>query len=381
MLHHLCLVLLSFTAAAAALAHAEYKVTVVGPLESIGLDINEAGVVVGYYRVSATVTHAFLNRGKGLVDLGAYRGVSSNAVAINDKGQVLGHWTTRAGQVRGYIHDRGKFRDIGVIGTTRTEWTDINNAGYISANDGGSSYLRAPNGALTRLGFLPNTSADPDAFLATASSALNNRNQITGRSSPAIPIEGPLRGFIWTRGALGDMGDFGDVPISGLAINDRGQVTGYGSLATGPSRVAFLYHRGRIVPIDTRPGSSHPYSRGDAINNRGHVVGYSDQLSGFIWRGQRMQSLNVLIEPRQGWNILYPTAINDAGQILASARRNGLQYTVRLDLVRPYTNAVPAAEPDEEPAVEPPVSPQAATAQGKQEAAAVAREVARPVAH
>jgi uncharacterized membrane protein len=372
--------LLPFTMVATAMAHPEYKVTVVGPPGSVGLDINEAGVVVGYYQVSPTVNHAFLNRGKGLVDLGAYQGTSSNAVAINDKGQILGHWQTRAGQVRGYIYDCGKFRDIGVISEVGTTWTGINNAGYASANDGNNGFLRAPNGTLTRLGYLPNTSTDPDAYLATSTSALNNRNQVTGRSAPAVPIEGPLRGFIWTQGTIRDMGDLGGVPISGQAINDRGQVTGYAARETGFSRVAFLYYRGRIVPIDTRPGASDPYSTGDAINDRGHVVGYSDHLSGFIWRGRRMQSLNALIDPRQGWNIYLPKAINNAGQIVATAFRNAQSYTVRLDLIRPYSDAVPAAEPDEAALVEPPMSAQAAAARAKLEADAVVREVARPVA-
>jgi len=371
---------LSFVTAGSALAYPEYKVTVVGPPNSVGLDINQAGVVVGYYQVSPTVTHAFLNRGKGVVDLGAFRGTSTNAVAVNDKGQVLGHWRTRAGQLRGYIYDLGNFRDIGVISGKDTLWTDINNAGYISANAAGTGFLRAPDGTLTRLGYLPNISTDPDAYNDTSTDALNNKNQITGRSSPAIPVEGPLHGFIWTRGKLRDVGNLGGVPISGQAINDRGQITGYAALATRFSRAAFLYHRGRIVPIDTRPASGDRYSTGDAINNRGHVVGSSDFLSGFIWRGKPMESLTAMIDPRLGWQIWYPAAINDAGQILAYAYRNGKNYTVRLDLIRPHTTAVPPAEPDEETVVEPPVSAQAAAARAKQEAEAIAREAPKPVA-
>jgi hypothetical protein len=110
------------------------------------------------------------------------------------------------------------------------------------------------------------------------------------------------------------------------------------------------------------------------------VVGFSNAPGGgFIWRGRRMESLNSLIDPRQGWNILNPQAINDAGQIAATATRNGRSYAVRLDLIRPYSDAVAPAEPDEEASVEPPLPAEAAAARAKEEAEAAAREVAQPV--
>lgn len=385
------LVLLSFAVAGAAWAHPEYKVMVVGPAGSLATDINAAGVVVGNYPVGAGVTRAFLNRGKGLVDLGALKGTSSTAAAINDRGQVLGHWTTRGGQVRGYIYDKGKLRDLGTIGGRATTWTDINNAGYISLHavdpplpdgegGGSTSYLRAPNGTLTQLADLPFT--DPLYPPLTEARALNNKNQVTGGSGPAEPIDFFLRGFIWTRGQTRDIGDlgFGSLPVNPEAINDRGQVTG-NAAGPGIGRVPFLYYRGRMVALDT---STDALSSGTGINNRGHVVGYDlrtgpGPASGFIWRGKRMELLNALIDRRQGWNITDAQAINDAGQIAATAFRNGRSYAVRLDLIRPYANAVPAAEPDEEASVEPALSAEAAAARAKAEAEAATREVAQPV--
>jgi probable HAF family extracellular repeat protein len=369
MYQRLSLVLMSFAVAGAAWAYPEYKVTVVGPAGSVASDINEAGVVVGYYRAGPTATHAFLNRGKGVVDLGTFKGKSSTAVAINDKGQVLGHWTTNGGQVRGYIYEYGKLRDLGVIGGQPTTWTDINNAGYISvfaadpplpdgSGAGNTSYLRAPNGKLTRLDDGPPT--NPNFPPSTEARAINNKNQITGGSGSAEPIDFFLRGFIWTRGQTRDIGDlgFGTVPVNPEAINDRGQVTG-SAAGPGIGRVAFLYYRGRIVSIDDSPSASDPFSGGKGINNRGHVVGFTiDRGIGgaFVWRGKRMENLSSLIDPRQGWTINDAQAINDAGQIAATGTRNGRSYALRLDLIRPHVDAVPPAEPDEEASVEPPVS-------------------------
>jgi probable HAF family extracellular repeat protein len=347
-------VLMSFAVAGAAWAHPEYKVTVVGPAGSVPTGINAAGVVVGYYPVGPNVTHAFLNRGRGLVDLGTFRGTSSNAAAINDKGQVLGHWTTSGGQVRGYIHDAGRMRDIGVIGGSDTTWTDINNAGYVSGFTFADAFLRAPSGSLTRLGHLPGD--DPAFPPRTEAYALNNRNQVTGVSGSGVPIDPLFHGFIWTRGRMTDLGLLSRAPVFGNAINDRGQIAGTAALGRIVLRVAFVYSRGRIMSIDNRPASTDPFSTGVGINNHGHVVGYSNHLGGYIWRGKRMQGLLNLVDPRQGWRILNPTAINDAGQIIALASRNGQSYSVRLDLIRPHTDAVPAAEPDEEASVAPPVT-------------------------
>lgn len=388
MRHRLPLVLMSFAlaGAAAAAAYPEYRVTVVGPADSTAADINNAGVVVGYYRFSPTASHAFLNRGKGLVDLGTLGGTDSVAVAINDKGQVLGQWTTGGGQQRGFVYDCATLRDIGTIGGRITTWRDINNAGYIAAfaadappNDGTTSFLRAPNGVLTALGDLPNDY--PDAPPITFAARLNNKNQIAGASGPLTFPDQPLRSFIWTRGALRDLGDFGSSPDGALAINDRGQATGYSSVPEGfRNRVAFLYSRGHLVDIDGRPPSAERSSEGTGINHRGHIVGNSNHLSGFIWRGKRMQSLNALINPALGWDIRDPRAINDAGQIAANAFRNGVRYAVRLDLIKPHGDALPPAEHDEEPSVETPLSAQAVAKRAREEADGVAKETAKPVA-
>jgi len=378
----LSLFLLSLTvpAAAAAGPYAEYRVTVVGPADSTANGINKAGVVVGTYPAGASF-HAFLNRGKGLVDLGRL-GLSSEAVAINDKGEVLGNWTTAGGQRRGFIYHAGRPRDIGVVPGTDTRYTDINNYGYVTAIgnatsiEGSRSYLRDPRGKLTDIGNLPF-----EETTLNYARALNNRNQLTGESGPLTFPDQPLRAFIWSRGRMRDLGDFGFAPNGGVDINDRGQVTGFMSLPTGyRNRVAFLHHHGRLVDIDGRPDTVERSSVGLGINNHGHVVGASDHLSGFIYRGKRMQSLNALVDPRLGWDIWRPAAINDAGQIAATAYRKGVQYAVRLDLIRPSALAAPLLDrDDEDAALDKEVAPEAAAREARTDAEAQAREVARPV--
>ena len=347
--YRISLLLLSFTlsAAHAGAGHPEYRVTVLGPANSYANDINAAGVVVGTYYTGIpglSPSRAFINRGNGLVNLGTLSGNNSDAVAINDKGQVLGNWTTRNGQRRGFLYYQGRQRDIGAVPGKVTTYTDINNTGYITAigsapsfSDGVRSYLRAPGGQFRDIGNLPF-----DEPTLTHALALNNRKQIAGESGPLTFPDQPLRAFTWTAGVMRDLGDFGFTPNGGQAINERGQITGYMSVPQGfRDRIAFVYSNGRLINIDGRAPVDGRYSVGAGINNHGHVVGSSDHLSGFIWRGRRMESLNALVDRRLGWDIFSPQAINDAGQIAANAYRNGVQYAVRLDLIRPSMLAAP----------------------------------------
>ena len=384
-MHRLSLVLLSFAVAGSAFAYPEYRVTVVGPANSWVYGINNAGVVVGDYPVGGNLRRAFLNRGKGLVDLGAVKGLESAATGINDRGEVVGNWRTADGRLRGFIYSCGKARDIGGLAGKSTSFSDINNAGYITAaaTTPGTSetrgYLRAPNGSFTHLGAIAwDGNGDP----MTSPAALNNRNQVTGYSGRFNSPEPGFRAFVWSRGAIRDLGDLGSTPNVAADINDRGQITGQANLPVSPrDSTAFLYSNGRMVGLDTRPATEYKYSAGHGINNRGHVVGISVHLSGFIWRGKRMESLNAMINPASGWDIDYPVAINDAGQIAAVATRNGMRYAVRLDLIRPHADAAPALDPEAQAELLTfPASPALDAALAKAEAQAQAREVARPVA-
>ena len=360
-------------------AHPEYRVTIVAPANSFAADINNDGAVVGNFSVGSD-TRAFLNRGKGMVDLGAMRGVSSRATAINNKGMVLGQWTTTDGTARGFTYYRGAVRDIGVVPGYSTFFTDINDHGYITATglkldafEGTRGFLRAPNGSYRDIGTLPFENP------LTNANALNNSNAITGASGPLIFPEQPLRAILWSKGVMRDIGGFGFEPNAGFSINNAGHITGF---ATVPGflhdRVAILYINGRLIDIDRRPATVSRFSEGAGINNHGHIVGFADHLGGFVYRGRKMQSLNALVDPGRGWNIQFPRAINDSGQIAATAYRNGVQYAVRLDLIRPHLLQLPAPAPDAAIAqLAAPVAP--AEEERKADAAAQAREIARPV--
>jgi probable HAF family extracellular repeat protein len=315
------------------------------------------------------------------VNLGTLGGTSSQVVAINDKGQVLGNRVTTSGQQRGFIYYHGAYRDLGSTPSIPLTYIDINNAGYTVAlgfiPDAAGlpqprSFLRDPSGHIKNIGTLPGENP------VTQVEAINNRNQIVGESGPFLAPDPPLRAFLWTRGVMRDLGDFGSTPNYALGINDRGQVTGYATLPTGfHNQKAFIWSNGRLIDIDRRPASALPFSEGESINNLGHVVGNSNHLAGFVYRGRKMESLNALVDPKLGWNIQFARAINDKGQIAADAVRAGVQYAVRLDPIRPSLEAAPAQDIDDEagPIVQSGLTPEQEAAEAKLEAEAQAKEL------
>lgn len=351
--NRISLIMLSLAAglANASPGYAEYRVTIVGPANSQPTAINSAGAVVGIVPTGTLTYRSFVNYGTGVINLNLPGSSSNLAVGINNKGEVLGNWTTTGGQARGYVYYRGSFRQLNGVGGRPTRYVDINNAGYILATStppsaepvGGNprAYLRAPNGNYRDIGTLPypNPTTQPEA--------LNNRNQVTGESGSLFSPEIPFYAFVWTNGVIRQLGSFGFTPNYGLDINDCGQVAGYTSTETFREALATVWTHGRPLLIDTRPAGDYRFSTAQAINNHGHVVGNSNHLGAFIYRGKRMESLNALIDRRSGWSITFSRGINDAGQIVADGVRGGVGYAVRLDLIRPHALGAAPVEADD----------------------------------
>ena len=96
------------------------------------------------------------------------------------------------------------------------------------------------------------------------------------------------------------------------AINDNGQVTGWAHTASEATHV-FMWSNGAITDLGTF--GLDPV--GGAINNHGLIVGQSSH-GAWIWSGGVFQDLNNLIPPGSGFTLDNATAINDNGQIVAS---------------------------------------------------------------
>jgi probable HAF family extracellular repeat protein len=153
--------------------------------------------------------------------------------------------------------------------------------------------------------------------------AINSVRQVVGQSGS----NSMDHAFLWTEGqGMQDLGTFGGLRSSAMRINDSGQVVGTADLGSGASH-AFLWTEGAgMLDLGTLGDTS---SRANGINSKGHVVGTSSaEAAGggfgraFVWTsGRGMTDLNSLIASDPNWTLVQGTAVNERGEIIATAFR------------------------------------------------------------
>jgi probable HAF family extracellular repeat protein len=214
---------------------------------------------------------------------GSLRLLGALAVAINERGQVLGYakydngGTSRTGPLRDpVLWDNGKTRQLSVQRPQA-----FNDDGQIIGwNDAPVLWWK---GVLLWLPFTP--------------VAINDLGEIVGELNGDV--------VVWQAGQLTDLG-----PGDPTEINDRGEIVGW------QNGDAVIWRAG--LPTDIGPG------RPVAINKRGEVTGVHDvqgETHAFLWRNGTITDLGSL---GGGWSV--PTAISNRGQVVGdSADATGLQ--------------------------------------------------------
>jgi len=318
-------------------ADVRYAVTVVGGTNSRASDLNNAGQVVGSLDVNGA-SHAFLYSGSTFIDLGTLGGANSGASAINDRGTVVGTSDT-ASSSSGFIYSGGVMTPIP---TTYFGSADaINNSGAVAGmqlvDARGDQYRHATlyaGGVMTDLGTL--SYGDDSHGLG-----INSAGHVVGAAANVIDgaPNRPTTSFLYRDGRMTDIGNFGGIWSAATAINDLGHVVGYSGLpdSIGPDiypQRAFLYVDGVMHNLGSLVHGMS--TSADDINNLGQVVGWGATGAGshgFLFSDGAMVDLNTLIDPAAGWTITEATGINDMQQIAGTACRGGACYAVRLDLV------------------------------------------------
>jgi probable HAF family extracellular repeat protein len=185
----------------------------------------------------------------------------SAAAAINDSRQVAGYFRTSAGHYHPFLWQDGKLTDLGVLAHGSFEF------GY--AHD------------------------------------INRHGHVVGQSAVAGgEYWAQSHAFVWRDGVMTDLGTLGGSESAAFRINDRGQILGFSSSATGEPH-AVLWEHGRIVDLGVESASD--------INNRGQVVGaatINDEYGVYLWQAGRVTSLGV--------PMTYADAINDRGWIVGA---------------------------------------------------------------
>lgn len=292
--------------------------------------ISSDGRVTGTFDDGGLTVHAFAYGPAlgGLATLEHPEGKNSRGLDLNASGHVVGFLDVFGEPDRAFVHKPGVgFSEIAPLGggeDAENVAHAINDAGFIvgfSDTDtapGGEAFLYDPNtGIATGIGSLGGQSEAYD---------INNSNQITGDSYHG---EENLRytAFLYDNGAMTDLGTLGGIKSLGNALNDDGHVVGWSDRVDGKTE-AFLYDGTKMIGLGILDGGA--YSEAYDINAHGQIVGLSDSSAGqlaFLYEDGEMLVLNDLLdETGDGWSIEYAAAINDDSLIAATAYHGMLGY-------------------------------------------------------
>jgi probable HAF family extracellular repeat protein len=146
--------------------------------------------------------------------------------------------------------------------------------------------------------------------VASVARAINNRGQVVGESS----VDEGGHPFLWQHGVMIDLGSLNG-GFSGSqgtgTINDRGQVVGFSEDLDG-NVTAFLWQDGKLIDLGETLGGVASSATG--INNRGQIVGVVDTETeghAFLLHRGIVTNLGTL-----GGTISIAKAINNRGQVV-----------------------------------------------------------------
>ena len=259
----------------------------IGGRISMAYDVNNAGLVVGgsKYLVPDSPNHAFQYDGTTMTDLGTLGGASSDAHGVNDAGQIVGRAYNSSSEFRAFLYDSGVMNDLGTLGGSFSEAHDINSAGQVvgsSALVGGNGWDGKDHAFLYEGGTMSDIGTLGGYF--SVAKAINDAGQIVGYSSTTGPVGASGHAFIYEGGVMTDLGTMGNTSSQAWDINNDGWVVG------SAGEEAFLYtdEDGMLDLYSLVGGADSGWeglSIASAINDSGQITGWGTIASQVEFEG------------------------------------------------------------------------------------------------
>ena len=298
--------------------------------------VNERGQIVGTADTETNdkdgdpIRHAFLWDDGKMRDLGAlHRSTSSSASAINDHGQVVGSAETGASNryygrlEHAVMWQNGRIRDLGTLGGPTSHAIAINERGQIVGRaDTGTKDEDGYGGYVTHWFIWQNgRMRDLDVKVGDSSVVgINDLGQVVGSGDRASTAPLSWFSFLWEKGRMRDLGDFDTgeyfYRFRGLTPSVSAPINDRGQIAGRHGNQAALWQDGKVRELGTL-GPRWKGSWACSINNHGHVIGNSKGHT-FLWRNGKMTDLTPT-EFASG-----AVALNERGQVIAWVRRHSV---------------------------------------------------------
>jgi probable HAF family extracellular repeat protein len=252
------------------------------------------------------------------IDLGTLGGASSSAVAVNEKGQVVGSSETASGATHVFSWTQaGGMVDLGTDGSPVALSEAGQMVGNITSGPDKLAFSWTKEGGIVYLGTLGGPSS--------TAVDVNANGLVIGNSTTA---SGESHPFAWSQAeGMVDLGTLGGPDAVAADVNDAGQVVGWSQTAAGGVHpflwtrayglrdLGFWHHAWWCDSV----ASSDEYGYANAINASGQVAGSLDVC---WYPGERWSWGNAVFwtptsVQYSGTGALRSLAINDAGQVLA----------------------------------------------------------------
>ena len=281
-----------------------------------GSDINDAGVVAGWYQINQTWTAVRWTSPTQALNLGKLPGFTSAlAKGINNAGTIVGFAHANNFSIsRGFIWtSAGGIKPLQDLGGSGSIAFAINNSGVsVGEASDPSGQIRAvkwsANGVITDI--------NPPGAGFSEATAINDAGDITGFVFPAGG--NGEHAWLWrANGTQQDLGTLGGQRAFAYGINSAVVVVGFSEQTPPKPDIAFRWNQTvGMKPIISFGGGSQALG----ISDRNRIVGFQVINAGVVGLTTFQGTKTVLPDLGQkGFPFSGPTAVNTCGAITGSS--------------------------------------------------------------